>query len=31
MANICQPDYTMAFDDAVGIIDIACENFMVPD
>jgi hypothetical protein len=31
MADICQPDFAPIFDQAVGIIDIACENYIPPD
>jgi hypothetical protein len=28
MADICTPDYAPVFDQAVAIIDVACENFL---
>jgi hypothetical protein len=31
LADICTPDYGPIFQDAIAVIDIACENFMVPD
>ncbi len=31
IAPICTPDYSKIFDEAVGVIDIACENFMPPN
>ena len=31
MADICIPDFAPAFQEAIAVIDIACENFMVPD
>lgn len=31
MADICLPDFGPVFDEAVGIIDVACENYIPPD
>ncbi|MCX4240342.1 vWA domain-containing protein [Paraliomyxa miuraensis] len=30
MAEICLPDYGPIFDEAVGIIDVACDNYIPP-
>jgi hypothetical protein len=31
MADICLPDYAPIFDQAVGIIDVACDNYIPPN
>ncbi|MEX1361925.1 MAG: vWA domain-containing protein [Nannocystaceae bacterium] len=31
MADICAPDYGPIFDQAIGVIDVACENYIPPD
>lgn len=30
MSDICVPDFAMIFDQAVGIVDIACDNYIPP-
>ena len=30
LADICAPDYMPVFDEAIGVIDVACENYIPP-
>ncbi|MEM7153216.1 MAG: hypothetical protein AAF799_10250 [Myxococcota bacterium] len=31
MADICAPDFMPVFNEAIGVIDVACENFIPPN